>query len=254
MSEAPRPTEARETDDGEAAERRVAQTDLERFVAAVLQAAGADEHSVRSTVQALVGASLRGVDSHGVRLLPHYVKVLEGGRVKGRPQMRFEKPAGAAGRLDADHALGTAAGFRAMEEAMRLAEDAGIGAVSVFNSSHFGAAGAYALEAAERGYIGLALCNANDAVLPHSGRQPFHGTNPIAFAVPVVGERPYLIDMATSAIPVNRILQYRTLDRELPRWRSTRRAGSPGTRTRLNRSCPWAAPATATRAPPWQGW
>ncbi|MEO3431269.1 Ldh family oxidoreductase [Pelagibius sp. CAU 1746] len=195
---------------------RVAAADLDRFVRAVLAAAGADEVSAEATARALVGASLRGVDSHGVRLLPHYAKVVEGGRVKGRPEMRFEKTAAAAGRLDAGHALGTAAGYRAMEEAVKLAEDAGLGAVSVSNSSHFAAAGCYTLAAAEAGYIGLSTCNATSAVLAHSGRAGFHGTNPISFAVPVAGERPYLIDMASSSIPVNRILQYRALDRELP--------------------------------------
>lgn len=200
----------------EDAAARIAPDEMARFLDDTLTAAGCDAFSCEATVRALVGASLRGVDSHGVRLLPHYVKVVMGGRVKGGPQMRFERRAAAVGCLDADHALGTAAGYRAMEEATSLCEEAGVGAVSVINSSHFGAAGAYALDAAERGYIGLALCNANDAVLPHSGRQPFHGTNPISFAVPVDGERPYLIDMATSSIPVNRILQYRTLDRQLP--------------------------------------
>lgn len=213
MSEAPRlGSEAA----GEAHEVRVAADELRGFVGRVLAAAGADAFSVEATVRALVGASLRGVDSHGVRLLPHYVKVLRGGRVKGTPQMRFEARAAAVGRLDADHALGTAAGYRAMDEAVKLAEVAGVGAVSVSNSSHFAAAGAYALAAAERGYIGMAFCNATSAVLAHGGRDAFHGTNPISFAAPVAGERPYLIDMATSAIPVNRILQYRALDRALP--------------------------------------
>jgi LDH2 family malate/lactate/ureidoglycolate dehydrogenase len=103
-----------------------------------------------------------------------------------------------------------------MDEAMQLAEVAGVGAVSAFNSSHFAAAGAYSLHAAEQGYIGLAVCNATSIVLAHSGREVFHGTNPISFAVPVDGERPYLIDMATSSIPFNRVLQYRALDKTLP--------------------------------------
>ncbi|MEQ8356166.1 MAG: Ldh family oxidoreductase [Kiloniellaceae bacterium] len=216
MSEAPQSLDAAAVPRGDHGEIRVAATDLERFIAGVLQAVGADEESARSTVRALVGASLRGVDSHGVRLLPHYVKVLEGGRVKGKPQMRFEERAAAVGRLDADHALGTAAGYRAMDEAVRLAESAGVGAVSVLNSSHFAAAGAYSLAAAEQGYIGLAVCNATSIVLAHSGRKVFHGTNPISFAAPVNGERPYLIDMATSSIPFNRVLQYRPLNKTLP--------------------------------------
>ena len=216
MSEAPKSSGQAAPDGGDEVAARASAADLSRFVVEVLLAAGADRNSGETTARALVGASLRGVDSHGLRLLPHYVKVIEGGRVKGRPQMRFEARAAAVGRLDADHALGTTAGYRAIDEAMRLAEVAGVGAVSVFNSSHFAAAGCYSLAAAEAGYIGLAFCNANDIVMPHSGRAPVHGTNPISFAAPVTGERPYLIDMATSSIPFNRVLQFRALDKRLP--------------------------------------
>lgn len=202
---------------GETAEAaRVGHEELGRFLGDTLKAVGCDEASAEAAVRALVGASLRGVDSHGIRLLPHYVKVLEGGRVKGRPQMRFEKRAAAVGALDADHALGHLAGYRAMAEAMTLAEDAGVGAVAVSNSSHFGATGAYSLAAAEAGYLGLSVCNSDSAVLAHSGHDIFHGTNPISFAAPVAGERPYLIDMATSSIPFNRVLQFRAIDKTLP--------------------------------------
>ncbi|NIA71764.1 Ldh family oxidoreductase [Pelagibius litoralis] len=190
--------------------------ELARFLRDALSVAGADAPSTEAAVRALVGASLRGVDSHGVRLLPHYVKVLQGGRVKGRPQLRFEKRAAAVGNLDAGNALGHLAGYRAMEEAMILAEDAGIGAVAVSNSSHFGAAGAYSLAAAEAGYLGLCVCNSDSAVLAHSGRDVFHGTNPISFAAPVAGQRPYLIDMATSSIPFNRVLQFKAIGKTLP--------------------------------------
>ncbi len=195
---------------------RIEEQELARFLGEALSAAGADIPSAEATVRALIGASLRGVDSHGVRLLPHYVKVLQGGRVKGRPQMRFEKRAAAVGNLDAGHALGHLAGYRAMEEAMTLAEEAGIGAVAVSNSSHFGAAGAYSLAAAEAGYLGLSVCNSDAAVLAHSGHSVFHGTNPISFAAPVAGERPYLIDMATSSIPFNRVLQFKAIGKTLP--------------------------------------
>ena len=215
MSEAPQRMPAAAPAES-AAPVQVAAGEMERFVGAVLQAAGADAPSAEATVRALVGASLRGVDSHGVRLLPHYVKVLQGGRVKGRPEMRFEARAAAVGVLDAGNALGAAAGYRAMAEAVKLAEVAGVGAVSVTNSSHFGAAGAYALAAAEAGYLGLSVCNSDSAVLAHSGRAKFHGTNPISFAAPVAGARPYLIDMATSSIPFNRVLLFKALGRELP--------------------------------------
>lgn len=48
------------------------------------------------------------------------------------------------------------------------------------------------------------------------GAQKFHGTNPLAFAAPVPGNRPWLLDMATSSIPLNRVMLHRSLERELP--------------------------------------
>jgi LDH2 family malate/lactate/ureidoglycolate dehydrogenase len=88
--------------------------------------------------------------------------------------------------------------------------------VAIRNSSHFGAAGAYALAAAEAGMIGLASCNADSIVRLHGGAARFHGTNPIAFAVPVAGARPWLLDMATSSIPYNRVQLYRSVGKQLP--------------------------------------
>lgn len=195
---------------------RVARDDLERFMAAVLAAAGADAASLAAVTRALVTASRMGTDSHGLRLLPHYLRALKGGRIKGAPHMVFHQRLAATGCLDADDGLGHLAGYTAMAHATTMAEKVGMGAVAVGNSSHFGAAGCYALAAAERGYLGMAFCNSDPFVLLHDGAKPFHGTNPIAFAAPVAGELPYLLDMATSSVPWNRVQQYGAIGRELP--------------------------------------
>ncbi|MCE8031597.1 Ldh family oxidoreductase [Billgrantia tianxiuensis] len=195
---------------------RVARNELERFMLAVLARAGADEASASAVTRALVTASRMGTDSHGLRLLPHYVSVLQGGRVCGSPEMRFERRLPATGYLDAGNGFGHLAGYTAMRHAVEMAEEVGMGAVAVGRSSHFGAAGCYALAAAERGLIGLALCNSDPFVLLHGGRHPFHGTNPIAFAAPVADSPPYLLDMASSSIPWNRVQQYGAIGRELP--------------------------------------
>ena len=50
----------------------------------------------------------------------------------------------------------------------------------------------------------------------HDGAERFHVTNPLAVAVPVEDGRPWLLDMATSAIPYNRVLLYRSLGMALP--------------------------------------
>ncbi|RAH38734.1 Ldh family oxidoreductase [Halomonas sp. SL1] len=195
---------------------RVAVEDLERFIRQALLTRGADEASANAVTRALVTASRMGIDSHGLRLLPHYLKVLDGGRVNSQPTMRLSRRLPATGYLDADDGFGHLAGYTAVDHAVKMAREVGVGAVAVGNSSHFGAAGCYALAAAEQGMIGLTVCNSDPFVLLHGSQSAFHGTNPIAFAAPVEGEAPYLLDMATSSIPWNRVQQYGAIDRELP--------------------------------------
>ncbi|WP_459614640.1 Ldh family oxidoreductase [Bordetella sp. 2513F-2] len=189
---------------------------LHGFCLGVLQAAGADQASAAAAARALMHGTRLGIDSHGVRLLPHYAKALAGGRLNGRPRITVQVNASAVATLDADHGHGALATYRAMEEAMSLAAKAGLGAVAIRNSSHFGPAGAYALHAAQGGCIGLAFCNSDSFVRLHDGAARFHGTNPIACAVPVAGGDPWLLDMATSAIPYNRVKLYQSLGKPLP--------------------------------------
>lgn len=188
---------------------------LQRFVREVLAAVGCDAPTVDAASRAMMHASRFGVDSHGVRLLQHYVTVLEGGRVAKRPKLRFLCEGGSTVVLDAGHAHGALAAYEAMDKAVALARENGVGCVSIRNSSHFGAAGAYTLAAAEAGMIGFSTCNSDAFVRLHDGAQRFHGTNPLSFAVPS-GERPWFFDMATSAIPYNRVLLYRSTGTPLP--------------------------------------
>ena len=110
-----------------------------------LRNAGADEASAGAATRAMLHASRLGIDSHGVRLALHYARVLRRGRVNPTPKMQIRRTALGSAVLDADNGLGHAAGYAAMELACSLAKEAGVGAVGVINSSHFGAAGAYAL-------------------------------------------------------------------------------------------------------------
>jgi LDH2 family malate/lactate/ureidoglycolate dehydrogenase len=164
----------------------------------------------------MLHGSRLGIDSHGVRLLDHYVMAIRGGRVDARPALRFIRRTAATALLDAGNAHGARAAYAAMEEAVRLARAAGIGAVSIRRTSHFGPAGAYALAASEAACIGLAFCNSDSFVRLHDGAVKFHGTNPIAMAVPLSGNPPWLLDMATSAITYNRLQLQRALGEPLP--------------------------------------
>ncbi|MBL8580603.1 MAG: Ldh family oxidoreductase [Rhizobiaceae bacterium] len=190
--------------------------ELSAYISDLLQAAGADVPSATATARAVVDASSRGVDTHGVRLVPWYIRGVEGGRVNLRPNVSFTRKAAAVGHVDADDGLGHRASFLAIEEGMAMARESGIAAITVGRSGHHGASGVYSLAAARAGFAAMAMTQADPAVVPFDGIKPFYGTNPISFAVPAPGEEPMLLDMATSAIPYNRIFLRQATGTPLP--------------------------------------
>ncbi len=200
---------------------------LERLASSALRRAGASEASLAAAVRAMMHASLHGIDSHGVRLTEHYCRMLCSGRIKRAPELRVEQSAAASAMIDADDGLGHYASYRAVEVGCRLAAAAGIAGVGVRRSSHYGAAGAYALAGAQQGFICFSTTNSDSMVALHNGAERFHGTNPLALAAPVPGRRPWLLDMATSSIPMNRVLLYLSLGKELPMNVAADRNGSP---------------------------
>lgn len=193
----------------------VAAAALGAFCRAVLRAAGADDASAGAATEAMLHASRLGVDSHGVRLLEHYARGFESGRLNRTPRLRLISERGAAAVLEADHAHGALAAYTATDHALRIAEAQGLGAVSIRNTSHFGPAGAYVLRAAHAGMIGVITANSDAFVRLHGGAERFHGTNPIAAAAPVEGQDPWLLDLATSAITYNRLQRQKGLGQPL---------------------------------------
>ena len=110
---------------------------------------GLDEHTCESVSFGLCETSLRGVDSHGIRLLPHYTRSALLGRKNPTPEYKFKQVFPAFGHLDADNTFGHAAGMKAIDLAMPLAQEYGISPVAVSNSSHPGAMASFALRAAK---------------------------------------------------------------------------------------------------------
>ena len=96
--------------------------------------------------------------------------------------------------------------LRAMDLAIDKARTTGLAAVVVRNSNHFGAAGAYALRAAQAGMVGLVASNAGSrGVVPTRAKEPVFGTNPLAFAAPTKRNRPFVLDMATSTVAIGKV-------------------------------------------------
>ena len=188
---------------------------LDSFSRQVFQNAGVDTLSSDAATRAMLHGSIHGVDSHGIRLLAHYVKAFQGGRLNKRPKVTIIQERSGTAVLDADNAHGAVGAFAAIEHAIGNAKAAGIAAVAIQNTSHFGPAGAFSKAAADAGMIALVFGNSDSFVRLFDGAEPFHGTNPISVAMPSGQDDPWLLDMATSSVPFNRVELHRSLQRDL---------------------------------------
>lgn len=185
---------------------RVASEQLSRQVEEILRAWGMSAEHARITAARLHHADIRGIDSHGVALLALYSQLRAEGRIKFQPAIRVLRDSPVTALIDGDHGLGHVPSTQAMQLAIDKCRQSGLAAVAVRNSNHYGAAGAYALMAAEAGLIGLAFTSVwNLAIVPTFGADPMFGTNPIAFAAPGERHRVFYLDMATSTVAIGKL-------------------------------------------------
>jgi len=171
----------------------------------LLQYKGLTKAHSQTTAEAICSASLRGVDSHGIRLLPHYLEAIKAGRIVAEADFQFQQTANSSGILNANHGMAHAAVTKAMEHAIELAMRNGAGFVSVKNSNHCGALACYALKACEHDMIGMVMTNATPKLQVYNAAKPYFGINPICIAAPMEGEEPFCYDAAPSAMSNNKI-------------------------------------------------
>ncbi|WP_123025989.1 Ldh family oxidoreductase [Mycolicibacterium stellerae] len=164
-----------------------------------LTKAGLPAADAKLVADALVDTSLRGIDTHGLRLLPQYLDELATGVANAKARIRVIQDRGAGLLIDADGALGVLAGLAAARTAAERARQFGVAAVGVRNSNHFGAASVYTRRLARDGLVGLAVTSAASRVAPYGGVEPLFGTNPISVAAGGEGDE-FALDMATSQV------------------------------------------------------
>jgi LDH2 family malate/lactate/ureidoglycolate dehydrogenase len=174
---------------------------LTDFTQRVVHAAGVDGWKAMLVAECLVSANLRGVDSHGVQLLPIYIERIEAGEVDGKAQGRVVCESGSNVLYDGENAVGQVVSEICTAHAIRIAKERGMSMVVARDSNHFGAAAFWGNKFADAGLIGIVMCNASPIVAPWQGRAARLGTNPICVAVP----GPWLLDMATTTVAANKI-------------------------------------------------
>ena len=180
--------------------QRILPDALKAFCQRALSAAGLSSKDHDAVASALVLADSMGVFTHGTKLLGGYLNRLRGGGYipKAQPIIAREGPAWAI--VDGANALGQVGGAFAMNVAIEKAKTFGVAYLGLKNTGHIGAAGYYAVLAAQAGMAGLVLGNDIPSVAAPGSRGPVLGSNPLAYSIPVPGGDPILLDMATAAV------------------------------------------------------
>jgi (2R)-3-sulfolactate dehydrogenase (NADP+) len=156
--------------------------------------------NARSVARALVAAEMDGLKGHGLSRVPMYAAQAKVRKIDGTAKPAVTRPRPGLIAIDA----GTGFAFPAIElaetELHEAAPRQGIAAAAIRRSSHCGAAGHPVERLAEKGLVALMFVNTPGAMAPWGGSKPVFGTNPIAFACPLPGRAPLVIDLSLSKV------------------------------------------------------
>jgi LDH2 family malate/lactate/ureidoglycolate dehydrogenase len=169
---------------------------LTEFAAAVLEAEGVPAADARLVAHCLLEAELWGHPSHGLLRLSWYVARIRSGVVDPAARPETVVDTGPLVLLDGREGLGHVLAAHAANEAVRRAQEHGVGLVSLRNSNHFGMAAHFTRRIAEQGCVGLVTTNGSPAMAPWGGREKAVGANPWSIAAPAGRHGVTVMDIA----------------------------------------------------------
>ncbi|MBK4987317.1 Ldh family oxidoreductase [Pseudomonas sp. S36] len=179
---------------------RIPFTELQALLQGIFERHGCSQAVAQVLASNCASAQRDGAHSHGIFRMPGYVSTLASGWVNGRATPQVSDLAAGYVSVDAGGGFAQPALAAARELLVKKAQTAGIAVLAIHNSHHFAALWPDVEPFAEQGLIALSVVNSMTCVVPHGGRKPLFGTNPIAFAAPCAGHPPIVFDMATSAM------------------------------------------------------
>jgi L-2-hydroxycarboxylate dehydrogenase (NAD+) len=197
---------------------RLTYADELALIRAVLDAHGAAGQPAALQAHWLAEADLRGHPSHGLQRLPVIAHRIDAGlsRPNAVPEIDWRTPSVAV--INGGRALGPSVGMFAVESLAERAKTTGSALAAVHNANHLGLLALYVEALARRGLIGVVLTTTEPLVHPWNGIPAMVGTNPIAIGVPT-DVQPFVLDMATSAVSMGKILAHRHRRQPLqPGW------------------------------------
>jgi uncharacterized oxidoreductase len=183
--------------------------ELRRIGRRVFAAAGSSEDEAGIIADHLVEANLKGHDSHGVGMIPSYLRNLHGGKAAANEKGRVVNDSGSFIVYDGARGYGQIVAREATLLGIARAKRDGVAVVALRNAHHIGRVGTYGEMCAGEGLLSISFVNITDqrpAVAPWRGGDARFGTNPVTVALPGPSpDRPIVADMATSRIAMGKV-------------------------------------------------
>lgn len=176
------------------------------YAARVLEHFGAAPENARITAEALVSAEADGLGTHGLARLPSYSAMVAAGKIDGHAVPSSRRVAPSVVVVDAGNGFAYPAIELGLPLLAEVARETGIALMAIRRSSHFGVAGQPVEKLADQGLVGLAFSNASASIAPWGGKRAVFGTNPIAFATPLKGRPPAVVDLSVAKVARGNIL------------------------------------------------
>jgi len=182
---------------------------LRAGIAALLQASGSEEREARIVTDHLVEANLKGHDSHGVGMVPQYVRHIGEKKLKLNQRLKVIRDDGPFLVGDGQMGHGQVVAMELTDLAIARAKQQGICAAGLVMAHHIGRVGTYGERCAEAGMVSLHFVNVaghRALVAPFRGSDARFNTNPICLTLPATGANPpTILDFATSKIALGKV-------------------------------------------------
>ena len=196
---------------------RFKKQDLTRYTVKFMEKLGVPAGDAAIVGDILIEADLRGVSSHGlIRLSTYYGSRLKKGYMNPATPTKIINETDTTISFDGGNGLGQVNGYRAMAACIEKAKKSNIAVATVNRSNHYGIAAYYAMMALDSDMIGISMTNSQPLAAPTYGSTAVLGTNPIAVAAPSYEKYPYVLDMATSVVPIGKVKVFEKKGEKIP--------------------------------------
>lgn len=189
--------------------------EVQRTLASVLAKLGMAGERAQVCARLFAETTRDGVYTHGINRFPRFVGSIRNGSVNVQAAAQYVAGFGALERWDGNLGPGNLNALAAMERAIALGREHGVGCVTLGNTNHWMRAGSYGWQAAEAGMIGICWTNTMPNLPPWGGLDPVLGNNPLVFAIPR-DKGHVVLDMAMSQFSYGTLESYRKRGEQLP--------------------------------------